>query len=78
MSSAELSTRMKYMITSVGGDEDTKTIREFVDNYLLAKDSRALREHMRETQPDVDMTYVLDSGEEVTIPIGLNFFWPDA
>jgi len=33
---------------------------------------------MRETQPDVDMTYVLDSGEEVTIPIGLNFFWPDA
>ena len=78
MSSAELSTRMKYMITSVGGDEDTKTIREFVDNYLLAKDSRALREHMRDTQPDVDMTYVLDSGEEVTIPIGLNFFWPDA
>src|SRR6056300_1573745 len=78
MSSAELSTRMKYMITSVGGDEETKTIREFVDNYLLAKDSRALREHMRETQPDVDMAYILDSGEEVTIPIGLNFFWPDA
>ena len=78
MSSAELSTRMKYMITSVGGDEETKTIREFVDNYLLAKDSRALREHMRVTQPDVDMTYILDSGEEVTIPIGLNFFWPDA
>jgi len=78
MSSAELSTRMKYMITSVGGDEDTKAIREFVDNYLLAKDSRALREHMRNTQPDVDMIYILDSGEEVTIPIGLNFFWPDA
>ena len=78
MSSAELSTRMKYMITSVSGDEETKTIREFVDNYLLAKDSRALREHMRVTQPDVDMTYILDSGEEVTIPIGLNFFWPDA
>jgi hypothetical protein len=66
------------MITSVGGDDETKTIREFVDNYLLAKDSRALREHMRTTQPDVDMMYILDSGEEVTIPIGLNFFWPDA
>jgi len=24
------------------------------------------------------MVYILDSGEEVTIPIGLNFFWPDA
>ena len=78
LSSAELSTRLKYMITSVGGDDETKTIREFVDNYLLAKDSRALREHMRTTQPDVDMMYILDSGEEVTIPIGLNFFWPDA
>jgi len=66
------------MITSVDGETDTKTIREFVDNYLLAKDSRALREHMRNTQPDVDMVYILDSGEEVTIPIGLNFFWPDA
>ena len=76
-SSAELSTRLKYIITSVGGDSETKTIREFVDNYLLAKDSRALREHMREVQPDVDMSYILDSGEEVTIPIGLNFFWPD-
>jgi hypothetical protein len=21
---------------------------------------------------------VLDSGEEATLPIGLNFFWPDA
>ena len=76
--SAELSTRLKYVITSVGGDEETRTIREFVDNYLLAKDSRSLREYMRTVQPDVDMTYILDSGEEVTIPIGLNFFWPDA
>jgi len=76
--SAEMSTRLKYIITSVNGDSEPKTIREFVDNYLLAKDSRAFREHMRDNQPDVDMNYVLDSGEEVTIPIGLNFFWPDA
>ena len=76
-SSAELSTRLKYIITSVNGDSEPKTIREFVDNYLLAKDSRAFREHMRDNQPDVDMRYILDSGEEVTVPIGLNFFWPD-
>ena len=25
-----------------------KTIREFVDNYLLAKDSRAFREHLKQ------------------------------
>jgi len=73
----ELSTRLKYMITSVGGNTDTKTIREFVDNGLLARDSRALRDEIRYKQPDVDLRYVLDSGEEVNVPIGLNFFWPD-
>tara|TARA_Y100000356_G_scaffold42160_1_gene32837 strand:+ start:818 stop:1546 length:729 start_codon:yes stop_codon:yes gene_type:complete len=75
--SPELTTRLKQSILSVDGDTDKKTIREFVDNYLLAKDSRAFREHIRSTQPDVDMDIVLDSGEEVTVPIGLSFFWPD-
>ena len=77
-SSPELSTRLKYIITSVNGSDDTKDIRNFVDNFLLARDSRALREHIRETQPDVDLNVVLGSGEEVKVPIGLNFFWSDA
>lgn len=76
--SPELSTRLKYIITSVGGDREEKTIREFVDNYLLARDSRALREYIKIVQPDVDLHHILDSGAEVTIPISLNFFWPDA
>lgn len=70
----ELSTRLKFMILSINGDTEKKTIREFVDNYLLARDSRALRDEIRYTQPDVDLRYTLDSGEEVTVPIGLNFF----
>jgi hypothetical protein len=76
--SPELSTRLKYMITSVEGDRENKSIREFVDNFLLARDSRALREHIKKTQPDVDLTFITDSGVEVAIPIGINFFWPDA
>ncbi len=76
-SSPELSTRLKYMITSVEGDTERKTIREFVDNYLLAIDSRSLREHIRNTQPDVNLSFDLDGDEEVTIPIGVSFFWPD-
>jgi hypothetical protein len=76
--SPELSTRLKYMIKSVEGNRDAKSIREFVDNYLLAKDSRALREHIKNTQPDVDLTFTTDSGVEVAIPIGISFFWPDA
>jgi hypothetical protein len=76
--SAELSTRLKYIITSINGDRDNKTIRDFVDNYLLARDSRALREYIKEVQPDVDMTFFPDgSSSKVNIPIGLNFFWLD-
>jgi hypothetical protein len=76
--SPELSTRLKYIIKSVNGNKDNKIIREFVDNHLLAKDSRALREHIKTTQPDVDLTFTTDSGVEVAIPIGISFFWPDA
>tara|TARA_R110002012_G_scaffold136440_1_gene290804 strand:+ start:43 stop:777 length:735 start_codon:yes stop_codon:yes gene_type:complete len=74
----ELSTRLKYMITSVGDDPDKKSIREFVDNYLLASDSRAFRSHVKNTQPDVDLTFFPQgSNISVEIPIGIKFFWPD-
>jgi hypothetical protein len=76
--SVDLSTRLKYMITSVGGERDPKTIREFVDNQLLARDSRELRKHIKDTQPDVDLTFFPDgSTDRVDIPIGVKFFWPD-
>jgi hypothetical protein len=65
------------MILSVDGKDESKDIREFVDNYLLAIDSRAFRDHIKATQPDVDLVAQVDSGEEVRVPIGLNFFWPD-
>ena len=76
-SSTGISTRLKQIITSVDGHTEKKDINDFVDNYLLAIDSRAFREHIKNTQPDVDMNYILDNGEEVAIPIGLNFFWPE-
>ena len=76
--SPELSTRLKYMITSVNGDREIKTIREFVDKHLLARDSRELRKHIKETQPDVDLTFFPDgTTDRVDIPIGIKFFWPD-
>ena len=77
-SSFELSTRLKYMIVSVNGESDRKDVRSFVDNQFLAIDSRAFRDHVRDTQPDVDLTISTDRGEEVRIPIGISFFWPDA
>jgi hypothetical protein len=77
-SSPELTTRLKYIITSVEGNRERKDIRDFVDNYLLAKDSRALREHLKELQPDVDLSFFpSEGGNRINIPIGISFFWPD-
>mgnify|MGYP003643935431 FL=1 len=77
--SPELTTRLKYIITSVEGKTEIKDIREFVDNYLLARDSRALREYIKEIQPDVDLTFFPDGeSTRVNIPVGVSFFWPDA
>jgi hypothetical protein len=75
--SPELSTRLKYIITSVNGDDDRKTIREFVDNELLARDSRSLRQEIKRISPDIDLTIKGDDGEDIAVPISLNFFWPD-
>jgi hypothetical protein len=77
-SSSEATTRLKHMILAIDGDEEKKHIRDFIDNYLLARDARALREYVSQIQPDVDLTFFPGSGgESIKIPIGLNFFWPD-
>jgi len=74
----ELTTRLKHIITSVNGSTESKDIRSFVDNAMLARDSRALREYMRQIQPDVDMTFIPEGGDNpVTIPIGASFLYPD-
>ena len=76
--SADLTTRLKYMILSVDGNEEIPTIRNFIDNYLLAQDARALRTYINEIQPDVDLTFFRGrTGEKTSLPIGLSFFWPD-
>ena len=78
-SSTLTTTRLKHMITSVNGNRETKEIRNFVDNFLLAKDARAIRKYYSEISPDIRMEfYVEDRKEEVEIPIGIGFFWPDA
>jgi hypothetical protein len=76
-----MSTRMKQMILSVNGDSERKTVREFVDTYFLASDARAFRKHVAAQQPDVNLltqVELSDGGEDVEIPITVNFFWPDA
>ena len=78
--SPELSTRMKYIITSVNGNRNPTFISRFVEDGLLARDSRELRKHIQEIQPDVNLKFFPEDGPEggVDIPIGVTFFWPDA
>jgi hypothetical protein len=70
------------MITSVNGNSDKKDIREFVDNFLLAKDSKEFRNHLRDTQPDIELksryTNLEGVTEDISVPINVSFFWPDA
>jgi len=79
--SKELSTRMKYIITSINGDSEKSTVREFVDTQLLARDARSLRNYIVDIQPDVDLHFDYEdkNGDFVKapIPVNLNFFWPD-
>jgi hypothetical protein len=81
--SAELTTRWKHTIISVDGETDDMKKRKFVDNELLAIDSRALRKFVNSITPDVDLTIEAVSEEtgepfRSKFPIGVDFFWPDA
>ena len=72
------STRLKHIITSINGETDAATIRDFVDNGLTARDGRWLRAKYAEIQPDIKLSHQPDGpgSEEVPIPIGIGFFYP--
>ncbi len=80
--SIEGSTRLKHIIVAVDGDREQKTMREFVDNRFLARDAREFRKYIDKIQPSVDLKYNYEDRrgniEKINIPVGINFFWPDA
>jgi hypothetical protein len=80
--SYDITTRLKHTILAVNDDRDISTIREFSDN-MLARDVRAFREYINKISPDVNLkvNFTKSNGdvvEGVDLPIGANFFWPDA
>jgi len=78
---SESTSRLKAMIKSVNGDTSKAKIWAFVDN-LLVKDARYLREQYRTKVPDINFNVSVDcdcgAAQKVRLPIGVNFFWPDA
>jgi hypothetical protein len=76
-SSTDVTTRLKHIITSVNGIHEQKDIRNFVDNFLLAADAKALRDYISSISPDVELKYLVDGEEAIDIPITVGFFWPE-
>ena len=78
-----LTTRLKHTILSIDGNYEQKVIREFVDNQLLARDSKSFRDYVKQLMPDVELMFDYEGPdgkvvEEVPIPIGVTFFWPES
>jgi hypothetical protein len=79
--SFELTTRYRFMITSVDGNSDMGYITNFINNGFLTKDTKVFREYIKKVSPDVKMEFDYenpDSGEKEvrSIPMGVGFFWP--
>ena len=75
---AEITTRLRYTITEVDGDNKPETITAFSQN-MLARDSVALRNYIQDISPDIDLTSEIEIGGEsvsVSIPLTVEFFWP--
>lgn len=78
-----LTSNLKWMIMSINGNSDKRYISDYVDNQLLAADSRFIRKFSSDNQPDVDFGVEVsdpDTGDtfQTELPILVTFFYPDA
>jgi hypothetical protein len=77
--SSDITTRLRYMITSVDGNSDLSHITKYIAG-MRAMDSRAFREYIKTISPDMNMKfeYIHEDGEveEAPITLGVSFFWP--
>lgn len=79
--SPEITTRLKYLILAVDGNDDRNLIKKFVDNELSSRDSLPFRTYVRENSPDINMDFnytcpACGHAEVMPCPMGITFFWP--
>jgi hypothetical protein len=75
-------TALLNTVVTLDGSEDRTRISQFI-NFMPAKDSLALRTFLRHNEPTIVFKQAVrcpncDSVEEVTVPLGVTFLWPDA
>jgi hypothetical protein len=73
---------LQRAILSVDGDPNKSQIANFV-RHMPARDSLALRNYISNNEPGVDLTVPFsctscDHEEDIALPMGVNFFWPQA
>jgi hypothetical protein len=78
--SFDVTTRLKYMIQSVDGNQDRGFITNWVQNGFLALDTKSFRKYVRELSPDMDLKFeftseVTGEQEALDIPFGISFFY---
>jgi len=82
LDSPELSTRMKYLVTSVNGDTSKSTIRDFVDNHFLARHAKAFRKYVKDITPGIELKFDFKSEtyteEGIDLPLDSTFFYPES
>ena len=74
--------RLSNAIVSVQGITDKTKIGMFIKD-MPARDSLALRKFLDNNEPGIDMTVGIKCKQcfeesEIKLPIGINFFWPNA
>ena len=77
----DIQARYRRLITEINGNREVGYISNYVANQLLAADSKALRKHISEMSPDVDLNFDYTSPftgetEALKVPLGINFFYP--
>jgi len=76
--SPELTTRLRYIIKEVDGDNTPAIINQTSVN-MLSRDSMFLREELTKVSPDIELSQEIEIGGEsvkVDIPMTVGFFWP--
>jgi len=74
--------RLQFAIVSIDGKADRSSINGFIRN-MPARDSMSLRKFIDANEPGIDMKGNFDCPScsdvnEVRVPLGASFFWPDA
>jgi hypothetical protein len=81
--SSEVTTRLKYIIQAVDGDDEKSVIRKFIETELMSRDALFMRKYIKDNVPDINMSFQFacpncSNEEKMDIPMTVQFFWPSS